>query len=324
MNTLDKIKSPVTQELKEFEKYFRGALKSQVPLLDIVTRFILRRKGKQIRPLFVLLTSKMLSDVNDGTYTAAALIELLHTATLVHDDVVDDSYERRGFFSLNALWKSKLAVLTGDFLLAKGLLLAIEHKRYDLLEIVSTAVREMSEGEIFQLQKSRKLNLTEDDYFKIIRKKTATLISACTHCGAKAVSDQPEILNDFARFGELVGMAFQIKDDLFDYQSNGTIGKPVGNDLQEKKLTLPVIYALSVAPRNEKKHILSLIRHNPKPLREIREIISFVKHYGGTDYAESVMTRYKNHALEILEKYEDSPAKEAMIILTEFTVTRNK
>ena len=324
MDTLDEIRAPVKGELKEFERYFRSALKSDVPLVDVVTRFILRRKGKQMRPLFVLLTSKMLGEVNDASYIGAALIELLHTATLVHDDVVDDSYKRRGFFSIRALWKSKLAVLTGDFLLAKGLLLAVQNKQYDLLEIVSNAVREMSEGELYQLQKARKLNMNEEEYFRIIRQKTATLISSCTRCGARAVTSDPETLESLGRFGELTGLAFQIKDDLFDYQKHAGVGKPTGNDLQEKKLTLPLIHALSRSRSSEKRRILSLVRRDRKTTHQVREIMDFVVQKDGLGYAEKKMHHLIDEALKILDMFPDNDAREGLRNLTKYTIERIK
>jgi octaprenyl-diphosphate synthase len=245
MSDIDKIQNSIKEEMERFEPFFRSSMQTKVPLLNIIMNYILRRKGKQMRPMFVFLSAKMIKEsVGDSTYTAASLIELLHTATLIHDDVVDEAYERRGFFSINALWKSKISVLVGDYLLSKGLLLAVEKNEYELLKIVSVAVREMSEGELLQIQKSRKLNITEDIYFEIIRKKTAALIAACAACGAKSSGADDETVEKMRLFGEYVGIAFQIKDDLLDYQNNGLIGKPSGNDLKEKKLTLPIIYAL--------------------------------------------------------------------------------
>ncbi len=253
MSELKLIREPIQKELEEFEEHFKTVMKSSVPLLDVITNYILRRKGKQLRPTFVFLTSSMLGGINTSSYTAASMIELLHTASLVHDDVVDESYERRGFFSLNALWRSKIAVLFGDYLLSKGLLLSVERQEYELLKIVSEAVREMSEGELLQLRKSRKLNITMEEYYEVIRKKTAALIAACTASGATAVSKDEDIIARMKAFGENAGVAFQIKDDLFDYNRNGKIGKPTGNDIKEKKMTLPLIYALQQCPSIRKE-----------------------------------------------------------------------
>ncbi len=318
------IKKPISNELKEFEKYFASSIRGTSPLLNILTRFILRRKGKQMRPMFVFLTSKMLGEVNQRTYTAATLIELLHTATLIHDDVVDESFERRGFFTINALWKSKVAVLTGDYLLAKGLLLTVANKDYDMLEIVSRAVKEMSEGELDQIHKSRKLNITEKDYFTIIGKKTASLFAACTECGANAVTDEASIVSSMKDFGEALGIAFQIKDDIFDYQHNVFTGKPMGNDLREKKLTLPVIYALSQASDTEKRQIRKAIHHADKKRENIKRIIDFTLTKNGITYAENKMNDYKTKALSILDNFPNNEARESLIQLVEYTVKREK
>jgi len=324
MSELSRIKSPIKEELGEFERHFRRSLKSSVPLFDIITNYILRKKGKQIRPTFVLLTARMLGEISASTYTAASLIELLHTASLIHDDVVDESYERRGFFSINALWKSKVAVLAGDFLLAKGLLLSVETKEYELLEIVSVAVKDMAEGELLQIQKSRKLNISMTEYFEIIRKKTAALIAACTASGAKSAGVDSEKINVMRDFGELTGIAFQIKDDLFDYERNAKIGKPTANDIKEKKMTLPLIYALEVCPSNDKKKILSIIKHYNRNTDKIDEVISFVKNYGGLEFAEMKMLEYKNSALEKLEIFPDSDSKKSLISLLDFTINRKE
>ena len=273
MKDIDQIKEPVKDELLEFEKFFRNCLKSSIPLLDIITRYLIRRKGKQIRPAMVLLSASMLGTINESTYTAASLIELLHTASLVHDDVVDESYERRGYFSLKALWNSKLAVLTGDFLLAKGLLVSLERKEYQLLEIVSEAVREMSEGEIMQIQKIRNLNLSMEDYFEIIRKKTAALLSACAASGAKSVNATEEDILRMKQFGEYTGLAFQIKDDLLDYQIDGKTGKTMMNDIKEKKMTLPLLFSLHEGSGLNKRKIRKLIQKENYNLEKIDEII---------------------------------------------------
>jgi len=324
MPSLDEIRKPIKEELKKFDANFPSLLKSNVPLLNIVANYIVRRKGKQMRPMFVFLTAKTLGEINDSTYTAASLIELLHTATLIHDDVVDESFERRGFLSINALWHSKIAVLMGDYLLAKGLLLAVKEKEFQLLEIVSDAVREMSEGELLQIQKSRKLNITEDQYFEVIRKKTAALISACTSCGAKSVNADASILDSMKRFGEYIGIAFQIRDDLFDYEKTTLIGKPTGNDIKEKKLTLPLIYALEKSSVQERKKIIHTISRHNKNTAKVKEIIEFVKLKGGLDYSESKMDEYKNKAIDIIKDIPESEPKKALMQLVEFTTTRKK
>jgi octaprenyl-diphosphate synthase len=324
VNDLERIRKPIAKEIKEFEKHFRSSIQSNIRILDIITRYILRRKGKQIRPTFVLLTSSMLGGIKESTFTAATLIELLHTASLVHDDVVDESYERRGFFSLNALWKSKIAVLVGDFLLAKGLLVSVERKEYDMLELVSEAVRDMSEGELLQLRKSRKLDITMDEYFEVIGKKTAALIAACTATGARAVVEDKEVIEKMKDFGLNVGIAFQIKDDLFDYQKSGNIGKPKGNDIQEKKMTLPLIYALSNSPGSEKSRIRRIIRRKTKKSEDINTVYSFIEKYGGFEYAEKRMFEYRDSAIEILDGFPDNTSREALRELVNFTVMRKK
>ena len=322
MSELNKIKGPIKKELAEFEIYFRSCLKSDVPLLEVITRYILRRKGKQIRPALVLLTASMMGRINESSYTSAAMIELLHTASLVHDDVVDESYERRGFFSINALWRSKLAVLVGDYLLAKGLLISMEKKEYASLEIVSDAVREMSEGEIMQIQKVRRLNITMDDYFEIIRKKTAALIAACSACGARSVDASEEDVKKLKEFGEFTGIAFQIRDDLFDYQRTGKIGKPTANDIKEKKMTLPLIYSLQVSKASESRRIRNLIRNDSRNSHKIDEIIDFVKIHGGLGYAENKMLEYKQMALDILKGFPDNASRKSLEALVEFTTSR--
>ena len=324
MSDLKQISEPIREELKEFEKHFRDSLKSKVPLVDIITNYILRRKGKQMRPAFVLLTARMFGEIGIPSYTAASLIELLHTASLIHDDVVDESFERRGFFSINALWKSKVAVLLGDYLLSKGLLLSVERKEYQLLEIVSEAVREMSEGELLQIQKVRKLDITMDDYFNIIRKKTAALIAACTACGAKSAGANDEEVKLMKEFGELTGIAFQIKDDLLDYGKSGLIGKPTANDIKEKKMTLPLIFALSECPSSEKRKVLSLIRHHNRNSEKVGVVIEFVKKYGGLTYAEMKMGEYKKLAISKLDTFPDTDSKKSLIDLVEFTTQRKK
>lgn len=324
MSFFDTIKDPIREEMAKFETLFKSSMKSRVQLLDIITNYIIRQKGKQMRPMFVFLSAKLNGIPTDATYTAASLIELLHTATLIHDDVVDEAYERRGLFSINAIWKSKIAVLMGDYLLAKGLLLSVENKAYDLLEIVSEAVREMSEGELLQIQHSRTLNINKEQYFEIIRKKTATLIASCTASGAKSVGCDNEVVTKMKHFGEYVGIAFQIKDDLFDYQSKGLIGKPTGNDIKEKKLTLPLIYALEVSSNHERKHILRTISKNNKNSEKVKTVVEFVTAKGGLDYAANQMLDYKNKALDILTAYPDSTVKQSMIDLVNYTIERNK
>ena len=274
-----------------------------------------------MRPMFVILTAKLLGDINSSTYIAASLIEILHTASLIHDDVVDESHERRGFLSINAIWKSKIAVLLGDYLLSRGMLLAVDNKEYELLRIVSKAVKEMSEGELLQIQKSRKLNITEEQYYEIIRKKTAALIASCTACGAKSVNSDDETVEKMWQFGEYIGMAFQIKDDLFDYQHKSIIGKPVGNDIKEKKLTLPLIYALSNS-NSESKRILNLVKNNRKKSRNIKEVIDYVKRSGGIEYSTDRMIEYKNKALDVIQDYPDSDIKESLISLIDFVTLR--
>jgi octaprenyl-diphosphate synthase len=325
MAFLDKIKAPIKDEMAKFEVIFKSSMKSKVKILDIITNYIIRQKGKQMRPMFVFLSAKLNGIPSDATFTAASLIELLHTATLIHDDVVDEAYERRGLFSINAIWKSKIAVLMGDYLLAKGLLLSVENKAYDLLEIVSEAVREMSEGELLQIQRSRTMNINKEQYFEIIRKKTATLIASCTASGAKSVGCNEEVVTRMKHFGEYVGLAFQIKDDLFDYQpTSGLIGKPTGNDIKEKKITLPLIYALEQSSTKEKKHILRTISKNSTKAENVKTVIQFVTDKGGLEYATNQMHIYKNKALDILTIYPDSSVKQAMIDLVNYTIERIK
>jgi octaprenyl-diphosphate synthase len=324
MIKLEDIKQPVRLEMKEFDKRFKLAFSSEVPLVNVVTRYVLRRKGKQMRPLFVFLSSKLTGKVTESTYTAAALIELMHTATLVHDDVVDESNERRGVFSINAIWKSKIAVLFGDFLLARGLLLAVEKREYNLLEIVSNASKEMSEGELVQIQKSRSLNIDIETYYEVIRKKTASLIAACTACGASAAEAGQEVIDRVYEMGIKIGMAFQIKDDLFDYQSHGLIGKPTGNDIKEKKFTLPLIYALNHSDPGKRKSMIRKIKNGNRSQRVVNEVVQFVKEMGGINFAVEKMQEFKSGAMEILHTFPDSPARNSLRDLVEFTVSRDK
>jgi octaprenyl-diphosphate synthase len=324
MPTLTRIKKPVETEMAEFESYFGRTMRSEIPLLNIILNYILRRKGKQMRPLLVFLTAKLNGTISESAYVAATFIELLHTASLVHDDVVDDANERRGALSINALWNSKIAVLVGDYMLSKGMLISVEKNRFDMLEIVSEAVKSMSEGELLQLQKARKLNIKEEDYFKIIISKTAALISACTACGARSVTDDSETIQLMKDFGENIGIAFQIRDDLLDYEGTGLTGKTGGNDIKEKKITLPLIYALEQSENTKRRHILNIVRNKKKTKSEINEVISFVSDYGGMDYAELKMNQYRDKALAILDTYPDSEVKESLREFVRYTTSRKK
>ncbi len=319
----DTFKTPIEAELKIFEKHFRDAMRSQTPLLDKVTNYILKRKGKQIRPMFVFLSAKICGEINNNTYTAASLVELLHTATLVHDDVVDDSYERRGFFSINALWKNKIAVLVGDYLLSKGLLMAVENNAFQILHIVSTAVREMSEGELLQIEKARRLDIQENIYYDIIRKKTASLIAAACSAGAASTSTDPAQIEKVRLFGEKIGIAFQIRDDLFDF-GTAEIGKPLGIDIKEKKMTLPLIYALDKASTADKKRIINIVKqHNEEPER-VAEVIAFVRQSGGLEYATAAMLQYRSQAFELLHSFPPSPSRSALEELVVYVTERSK
>lgn len=316
------IKAPIAEEMNLFEKKFREAMKSKVRLLDRVMGYIVKKKGKQIRPVLVLLSAGLSGEIREATYRGAALIELLHTATLVHDDVVDDSHYRRGFFSINALWKNKIAVLVGDFLLSRGLLLSIDNGDFALLKIVSEAVRAMSEGELLQLEKARRLDITQAVYFEIIRQKTATLIAACCEVGAKSAGANDELVKKMHTFGEKIGIAFQIKDDLFDYGEGFAIGKPRGIDIKEKKLTLPLIYALETVSKAEKRHIIHKIKNRGKRQKSVQEIIGFVKKQGGMQYATQIMAQYVQEAEEILDTFPASDYKQALQQLIAFVIRR--
>jgi octaprenyl-diphosphate synthase len=324
MPVLTRIKRPVEKEMADFEAYFGKTMRSEIPLLNIIINYILRRKGKQMRPLLVFLTAKLNGEIAESTFVAATFIELLHTASLVHDDVVDDAHERRGALSINALWNSKIAVLVGDYLLSKGMLISVEKNRFDMLEIVSEAVKSMSEGELLQLQKARKLNITESDYFKIIRCKTAALLSACTACGARSVTTDAEAILMMKDFGENIGIAFQIRDDLLDYEGTGLTGKTVGNDIKEKKITLPLIHALEQAPNSKKRHILGIVKNKKKTKQEIDEVISFVADYGGMDYSELKMNQFRDKALAILDSYPESEVKNSLREFVLYTTSRKK
>lgn len=317
------IQAPIANEMADFEKKFRDAMKSRVMLLDKIMNYIVKRKGKQMRPMFVFLSSGVVGGITEATYRGASLIELLHTATLVHDDVVDDSQFRRGFFSINALWKNKIAVLVGDYLLSRGLLLSVDHSDYDLLKIVSDAVREMSEGELLQMEKARNLDISEEIYYEIIRQKTASLIASCCAVGACSSGAGNGSVQKMREFGEKVGMAFQIKDDLFDY-GDEEIGKPLGIDIREKKMTLPLIYALQRASWIDRKQIIYMIKNRSHKRKVVKEVIEFVKASGGIDYANQVMKDFQNQALQILDQFEDSVYRQSLKDLVHFTIERSK
>jgi len=311
----------IEAELKTFESRFSGAVKSDVPLLDTIMKYIIRRKGKQLRPMFVLLSAKLHGEVNERSYRAAALVEMLHTATLVHDDVVDESMERRGFFSINAIWKNKIAVLVGDYLLSKGLLLATTNDDIQLLHILSEAVKQMSEGELLQIEKSRKLNLEEQVYFEIIKNKTASLLSSACAAGAWSTTQDKTITEKMKIFGEKTGIAFQIKDDLFDY-GNQDIGKPTGNDIKEKKLTLPLIYTLNKVDKPTKRQIINIIKNENKNTSKVKEVIAIVQQTGGISYAEQKMNAYKLEALDILNQFPQGEVRDTLENLVKFTTER--
>ena len=325
MKIVSKIKQPIEYEMELFEKKFQLSMYSKVSLLNRITHYVVNRKGKQMRPMFVFLIAKMFNngDVNDRTYRGASVIELIHTATLVHDDVVDESNKRRGFFSINALWKNKIAVLVGDFLLSKGLLLSIDNSDFDLLRIISTAVKEMSEGELLQIEKARKLDITENIYFDIIRKKTATLIAACCEMGSQSVMASKTEVESMRQFGEYIGMAFQIKDDLFDYGTQ-KIGKPTGIDIKEQKMTLPLIHTLNNCSKKEKKWVVNSIKNYNTDKVRVNELIHFVKEKGGLDYAVSKMKEYQKMALAILQQYPDSTYKESLELMVNYVIERKK
>jgi octaprenyl-diphosphate synthase len=324
MSIIDQIKAPIASEMETFESKFRDSMKSKVPLLDKITHYIVKHKGKQMRPMFVFLSAKLTGTLNESTYIAASLIELLHTATLVHDDIVDDSTERRGFFSINALWKNKIAVLVGDYLLSRGLLLSVDNNEYRLLQIVSNSVREMSEGELLQIEKARKLNIDEAIYFDIIRQKTASLIASCCACGAASVKADEAVIERMRLFGEKVGIAFQIKDDLLDYGMGIDIGKPVGIDIQEKKLTLPIIYVLNNSSFFERRKIVNIIKNYNDDIDKVSWLIKHVIDKGGIQYATQKMMEYKDSAIEILHEFPDSEARKSLELLVNYTIDRSK
>lgn len=324
MSEIKEIKKPIVDEMNLFENKFKKSLKTTVPLLDKIMHYIIKRKGKQMRPMFVFLCAKLFGETKESAYTAASLIELLHTATLVHDDVIDESNFRRGVFSINALWKNKISVLVGDFLLSRGLLLAVEKNEFELLKIVSHAVKDMSEGELLQIEKTRKLNITEEVYYEIIRKKTAALISACCAAGASSSQTSRENISQMKIFGEKVGIAFQIKDDLFDYTQSPLIGKPTGLDIREKKMTLPLIYTLNQVNKQEKSFIINTIKNDSKNSKKVEQIINLVKENKGLEFAENKMNEYYSESIKILEKFDDNEAKDSLKKLVEFVVKRKK
>ncbi|WP_292947106.1 polyprenyl synthetase family protein [Olleya sp. UBA1516] len=325
MKITEQIKQPIAFEMDLFEQKFRLAMSSKVALLNRITYYIVNRKGKQMRPMFVFLVAKMVSngEVSERTYRGASVIELIHTATLVHDDVVDDSNKRRGFFSINALWKNKIAVLIGDFLLSKGLLLSIDNNDFDLLKIISIAVREMSEGELLQIEKARKLDITEAVYYEIIRQKTATLIAACCSLGAASVKPNSVEVESMRKFGELIGMAFQIKDDLFDYGTQ-SIGKPTGIDIKEQKMTLPLIYVLNNCSKKDKKWLINSVKNHNTDRKRVNQVIRFVKDNGGLDYAVSKMKAFQEEALLLLSSFPKSEYKDSLELMVNYVIERKK
>lgn len=324
MSISKSIKSPIKSEMGRFEPFFKEQLKSKIPLLEIITNYILRRKGKQMRPMLVFLSAKLTGTVSESSFVAAALIELLHTATLIHDDVVDETYQRRGFFSINALWKSKISILVGDYFLSRGLSIALDNDQVEVLKIVSEAVKEMSEGELLQIEKSRKLDITEEVYYEIITKKTATLIAACTAAGALSVNAPVEKIALLKEFGTYLGIAFQIRDDLFDYEKSDLIGKPTGNDIREKKMTLPLIHVLNTCSGQDKKQLLSTVRRYNKNDKKVAEVIKFVRNNGGIEYTFDKMIEYRDKALHVLDRFDESESKTALRDLVYYTTERKK
>ncbi|WP_456463780.1 polyprenyl synthetase family protein [Lutibacter sp.] len=323
MKLVEQIKQPILQEMELFESKFREAMATRVPLLNRITHYIVRRKGKQMRPMFVFLVAKMVSNGNfsERTYRGASLIELIHTGSLVHDDVVDESNRRRGFFSINALWKNKIAVLVGDYLFSKSLLLSIDNDDFDLLKLISVSLKDMTEGELLQIEKARKLNITEEVYFEIIRQKTATLIAACCGIGAASVGSDKEEIEKMRLFGELIGTAFQIKDDLFDY-TDAKIGKPTGIDIKEQKMTLPLIYTLNNCSEKEKKWLVNSVKNHNKDKKRVKEVITFVKENGGIEYTITKMQEYQSKALQILETYPKSIYKDSLLMMVNYVIER--
>lgn len=325
MLSLEEIQQPIKKELTLFEENFKKMMISNTPLLDKITHYIIKRKGKQMRPMFVMLSAGICGGITDRTYRAASLIEMIHTATLVHDDVVDDSLERRGFFSINALWKNKVAVLVGDYLLSKGLQLSADFQDFDFLKLISTATKEMSEGELLQIEKARRLDIEEDIYFDIIRQKTASLIAACCATGAASAGASVALIQKMKLLGEYIGIAFQIKDDLFDYESVAKqIGKPVGIDIKEKKMTLPLIFALNKADKKTKRWIINVVKNHNEEDKKVMELIAHVKKSGGIEYTTEKMEEYKNKALSLIKEFDDSPFKTNLSELIHYTIERKK
>jgi len=322
METFPQIKKSLAPELTAFDKVFRNAVKSKVALLDVIMRYILKSKGKRLRPMFVLLSAKLFGEITDSTYRAATLIELMHTATLVHDDVVDDSYQRRGRFSINYLWKNKIAVLAGDYLLSRGMMVALENDEFKILTIVSKAVRDMSEGELLQLEKARKLDISEDIYFEIIRQKTASLMASCFATGAASVNDNEEVIEKMRLIGEYAGIAFQIKDDLFDFDASNKTGKPSNIDIKEKKMTLPLIYLLSQSSLLKKRKIINIVKNHNTDEKKVGWLINKVNESGGLEYTQRKMIEYKNKAIELLHDFPENEAKKSLIILIEYVISR--
>lgn len=323
MQSIDLIRKPISTELDAFEEKFKDAMRSKVPLLDRITHYIIKRKGKQIRPMFVFFSAKLCGTLNESTYRGAALVELLHTATLVHDDVVDNSYERRGFFSINALWKNKIAVLVGDYLLSKGLLLSLENDDFQLLKIVSEAVRQMSEGELLQVEKARRLDIQESIYYDVIRQKTASLIAACCACGAASAGASAEQVELMRLFGEKVGIAFQIQDDLMDF-GDDDIGKPRGIDIKEKKITLPLIYTLNTVDAKTKSRLINLVKNHSEEKDKVAELVQKVTETGGLAYARQEMERIAEEAIALLASFPESDSKASLISLVRFTIERKR
>jgi octaprenyl-diphosphate synthase len=323
MLNINDIKRPIAAQIDVFEEKFKTSMQSSVPLLDRITHYIVKRKGKQIRPMFVFFSASICGGINESTHRGAALVELLHTATLVHDDVVDNSYQRRGFFSINALWKNKIAVLVGDYLLSKGLLLSIDNGDFKLLKIVSEAVKQMSEGELLQIEKVRRMDISEAVYYEVIRQKTASLIASCCACGAASAGADEDTIEKMRLFGEKIGIAFQIKDDMFDFGTDD-VGKPLGIDIKEKKVTLPLIYALNNSDSSEKKRMINLVKNHNDDAKKITEIINFVKEKGGLQYSETQMKTYTDAAFEILNTFPAGEARTGLEQLVRFTTERNK
>ena len=323
MKEIEKIKFPIKKEMELFEAKFLKSMNSNVPLLNRITHYVVNRKGKQMRPMFVFLTAKMITNgvINEKVYRAASVIELIHTATLVHDDVVDSSYMRRGFFSLNALWKNKIAVLVGDFLLSKGMLLCIDNDDFDLLKLISKSVKDMSQGELLQIEKARRLDIDEETYFEIVRKKTASLISSCCALGASASGVSKDKIDQFSNFGEKIGIAFQLKDDLFDYGEK-KIGKPTGIDIREKKLTLPLIYTINNSSKSKKRWLINCIKNHNNDKKVVKEVISYVKESGGIEYTVLKLKSFQKAAIDTLNDYPDNQYKQSLIELVNYVIER--